>query len=90
MDEVFAAGGTVLAKPWGQRAQHPGLFTKLDFKIDLRSQLTLLPKRLESLGCARGVQRVCAAGTSMRLVTQGAAWQPADQGVSDRESKGRE
>ena len=32
VDEVFAAGGTVLAKPWGQRAQHPDLFTKLDFK----------------------------------------------------------
>ena len=39
----YAAGGTVLAKPWGQRAQHPGLFTKLDFKIDLRSQLITCP-----------------------------------------------
>jgi hypothetical protein len=43
VDEVFAAGGTVLAKPWGQRAQRPGLFTKLDFKIDLRSQSITCP-----------------------------------------------
>jgi hypothetical protein len=43
VDEVFAAGGTVLAKPWGQHAQHLGLFTKLDFKIDLRSQSITCP-----------------------------------------------
>jgi hypothetical protein len=27
VDDVFAAGGTVFAKPWGQRAHRPGLFT---------------------------------------------------------------
>ena len=43
VDEVFAAGGNVLAKPWGQRTQNPGLFTKLDFKIDLRSQTITCP-----------------------------------------------
>ena len=43
VDEVFAAGGTVLAKPWGQRAYRPGLFTKLDFKLDLRSKTITCP-----------------------------------------------
>lgn len=43
VDDVLAAGGTVLAKPWGQRAHRPGLFTKLDFKIDLRSRTITCP-----------------------------------------------
>jgi hypothetical protein len=43
VDEVFAAGGSVLAKPWGQRTPRPGLFTKLDFKIDLRSETITCP-----------------------------------------------
>lgn len=43
VDEVFASGGTVLAKPWGQRTQRPGLFSKHDFKMDLRSQTLTCP-----------------------------------------------
>ena len=43
VDDVIAAGGTVFAKPWGQRAHRPGLFTKLDFKIDLRSKTITCP-----------------------------------------------
>jgi hypothetical protein len=43
VDEVLDTGGTVLAKPWGQHAHHPGLFTKNDFKIDLRSQTLTCP-----------------------------------------------
>jgi len=43
VDDVIAAGGTVLAKPWGQRAHRPGMFTKLDFKIDLRSKTITCP-----------------------------------------------
>ena len=46
VNEVFAAGGTVLAKPWGQRVQHPGLFTKLDFKsIYVPDQSRAQPER---------------------------------------------
>jgi hypothetical protein len=41
--EVFDAGGAVLAKPWGQRARRPDLFSKNDFKIDLRSQTITCP-----------------------------------------------
>ena len=43
VDEVYASGGTVLAKPWGQRARRPGLFTKGDFKIDLRAKTITCP-----------------------------------------------
>lgn len=43
VDDVIAAGGTVFAKPWGQRAHRPGMFTKLDFKIDLRANTIKCP-----------------------------------------------
>jgi hypothetical protein len=43
VDEVFAAGGTVFAKPWGRRAHRPGLFSKSEFKIDLRTKLITCP-----------------------------------------------
>jgi hypothetical protein len=43
VDDVFASGGTVFAKPWGQRAHRPGLFTKGDFWIDLRAKTITCP-----------------------------------------------
>ena len=43
VDEVFASGGRVFAKPWGQRAHRPGLFAKPDFKIDLRAKTITCP-----------------------------------------------
>jgi hypothetical protein len=43
VDDVLASGGTVLAKPWGQHAHRPGLFTKGDFKIDLRAHTVTCP-----------------------------------------------
>lgn len=43
VDDVFASGGIVLAKPWGQRAHRPGLFAKSDFKIDLRAKIITCP-----------------------------------------------
>ena len=43
VDEVFTSGGAVFAKPWGQRAHRPGLFTKGDFKIDLRAKTITCP-----------------------------------------------
>jgi hypothetical protein len=43
VDEVFAAGGKVFAKPWGQRAHRPGLFTKSDFLINLRAKTITCP-----------------------------------------------
>lgn len=43
VDEVIAAGGTVFAKPWAQRPHRPGLFSKKDFKIDLRTKTITCP-----------------------------------------------
>jgi Transposase DDE domain len=42
VDDVFASRGTVFAKPWGLR-NRPGLFTKGDFKIDLRAKTVTCP-----------------------------------------------
>lgn len=43
VNEVLASGGTVLAKPWGRHAQKPGMFTKGDFKLDLRRATITCP-----------------------------------------------
>lgn len=43
VDEVIDNGGTVFAKPWGQRSHRSGLFSKHDFKIDLRSKTITCP-----------------------------------------------
>ncbi len=42
VDDVFASRGTVFAKPWALR-NRPGLFTKGDFKIDLRAKTITCP-----------------------------------------------
>jgi hypothetical protein len=41
--DVVAAGGTVFAKPWALRPHRPGLFSKRDFKIDLRAKTITCP-----------------------------------------------
>jgi hypothetical protein len=43
VNDVIRAGGEVRAKPWGQRARSPDLFSKRDFKIDLRAQTITCP-----------------------------------------------
>jgi hypothetical protein len=43
VDEVLRAGGKVFSKPWGQRARNPDLFSKRDFKIDLRAKTITCP-----------------------------------------------
>ena len=43
VDEVKRAGGSVLAKPWAIRAHRPGLFSKRDFKLDLRAKTITCP-----------------------------------------------
>lgn len=43
VDDVIRMGGEVFAKPWGQRARSPDLFSKRDFKIDLRAQTITCP-----------------------------------------------
>jgi hypothetical protein len=43
VDEVRQSGGEVFSKPWGQRTRHLGLFSKLDFKLDLRINTITCP-----------------------------------------------
>jgi hypothetical protein len=43
MAEVLARGGTVVAKPWAVRPARPGLFSKADFRIDLRAHTITCP-----------------------------------------------
>ncbi len=38
-----AAGGDVFAKPWALRPVHPGLYSKADFRLDLRRQTITCP-----------------------------------------------
>ncbi len=40
---VVSGGGSVFSKPWGQRAAKPGLFSKADFRINLRMQTITCP-----------------------------------------------
>ncbi len=40
---VLSQGGKVLAKPWALRAAKPGLFSKADFRIDLRNRTVTCP-----------------------------------------------
>ena len=43
VSDVIAAGGDVVAKPWAARNNHGDLFTKADFKIDMRSRTITCP-----------------------------------------------
>lgn len=43
VEEVAARGGRVLAKPWGYHAGRPGMFSKGDFKLDLRRETITCP-----------------------------------------------
>lgn len=43
VSEVIRAGGQVVAKPWAARNFRAGLFTKTDFKIDMRSKTITCP-----------------------------------------------
>jgi len=41
--DTLEHGGKVFAKPWGQRAPRPGLFSKADFHIDVRAKTITCP-----------------------------------------------
>jgi len=43
VDDVLGAGGNVFSKPWGVRARGPDMFSKRDFKIDLRTNTITCP-----------------------------------------------
>jgi hypothetical protein len=43
MAEVLTRGGAVFAKPWALRPVRPGMFSKADFRIDLRTKTITCP-----------------------------------------------
>jgi hypothetical protein len=43
VSSVLSSGGSVFSKPWAQRAPKPGMFSKADFHIDLRTNTITCP-----------------------------------------------
>lgn len=43
VEEVRQGGGEIFSKPWAQRTRRPELFSKLDFKLDLRAKTITCP-----------------------------------------------
>jgi hypothetical protein len=93
VDEVVAAGGTVFAKPWGQRSHRPGLFSKQDFKIDLRSQTITCPAgEVEPFAAGATVQfdpEACGACRLRAQCTQAASGSGRTVSIAADESRQR-
>jgi len=91
VDDVLDTGGTVLAKPWGQRAHRPGLFTKNDFKIDLRSQTLTCPAgEVEQFEPGETVQfdpEACGACSLRSKCTQAASGKGRTISIATNESR---
>ena len=56
--EMQAQGGAVFAKPWGHRAAKPNMFSKADFKIDVRA---------ETITCPAGEEQPYEPGESVKF-----------------------
>jgi hypothetical protein len=93
VDEVVAAGGTVFAKPWGQRSHRPGLFSKHDFKIDLRSKTITCPAgEVEPFAAGATVQfdpEACGACRLRAQCTQAASGNGRTVSIAADESRQR-
>jgi hypothetical protein len=93
VDDVIAAGGTVFAKPWGQRPHRPGLFSKGDFKIDLRAKTITCPAgEVEPFEPGDTVQfdpEACGACTLRSKCTQAASGSGRTVSIAADESRQR-
>jgi hypothetical protein len=57
VDAVQRDGGAVFSKPWGVRARSPELFSKRDFKIDVRANVVTCPAgQVESFESGKTVE----------------------------------
>jgi hypothetical protein len=87
---LIANGGKVLAKPWGQRALKPGLFSKGDFRIDLRAGTITCPAgEVESFEPGETVHfdpEVCGACPLRANCTQAAAGKGRSVSVAEDEA----
>jgi len=87
---VLSAGGKVFAKPWGQRAPKPGLFSKADFNIDLRAKTITCPagqvERFEPGETVHFDPEVCGACALRANCTQAAAGRGRSVSVAEDEA----
>jgi hypothetical protein len=87
---VLSAGGTVLCKPWAQRAPKPGLFSKADFTIDLRAQTIACPggqvERFEPGETVHFDPEVCGACPLRASCTQAAAGKGRSVSIAEDEA----
>ena len=83
-------GGKVFCKPWAQRAHKPGLFSKADFKIDLRAQTITCPAgQVESFEPGETVHfdpEGCGACSLRASCTQAAAGKGRSVSVAEDEA----
>jgi hypothetical protein len=90
VNDVLSAGGQVFAKPWAQRARSPDLFSKLDFKIDLRSKTITCPAgQVEAFELGDTVQfdpEVCGACPLRSKCTQAASGRGRTVSIAEDEA----
>ena len=76
-EEVAERGGQVLAKPWGHHAGRPGMFSKGNFKLDLRRETITCPagetESFELGGTVEFDPEVCGSCSLRAQCTQAAS-----------------
>lgn len=91
--DVLRAGGQIFAKPWGQRARSPGLFSKRDFKIDLRAKTITCPAgQVEAFEPGDTVEfdpEVCGACPLRAKCTQAASGRGRTVSIAEDEAQQR-
>ena len=87
---VLESGGKVFSKPWALRAPKPGLFSKADFDIDLRSKTITCPtgqvERFEPGETVHFDPEVCGACPLRASCTQAAAGKGRSVSVAEDEA----
>jgi hypothetical protein len=87
---TLKSGGRVFSKPWALRAPKPGLFSKADFDIDLRSKTITCPagqvERFEPGETVHFDPEVCGACPLRASCTQAAAGKGRSVSVAEDEA----
>ena len=91
VSSVLGSGGHVVAKPWGQRAAKPGLYSKADFKIDLRAKTITCPagqvERIEPGETVHFDPEACGGCLHRTNCTQAAAGKGRSVSVAEDEAQ---
>lgn len=93
VNDVLRDGGQVFSKPWGQRARSPDLFSKRDFKIDLRAKTITCPAgQVEAFEPGDTVEfdpEVCGACPLRSQCTQAASGRGRTVSIAEDEAQQR-